>query len=89
MTEPDVKDSGRPLESWVTAQQYNEYSWAELVDSWIGLNRLLVHVLSRIPEQRAGTSFRIGLDEPVPLTTIVLGYLSECEDIVGQMLSRL
>ena len=89
LTEPNVADSGPPLETWVTAQHYSEFPWPDLVDLWVGLNRLLVHVLCKIPEEKSGASFRIGLEAAVPLTAVVDRYIAECEDIMGQILSRL
>ena len=53
LTEPKLTVSGYPEDEWVSAQQYQDYAWPELVDLWIGLNRLLIHVLCVIPEEKA------------------------------------
>ena len=47
LTEPNPFVSTPVSDDWVAAQNYREYSWPRLIDLWISLNQLLIHVLSR------------------------------------------
>ena len=78
-----------PGEAEVAVQHYADYSWWETVDLWVMLNRLLVHVLRRVPEDRLDVPCRIGIAHPIPLAELVSRYVEHCEDIVGQILARL
>ena len=55
----------------------------------MSLNSLLVHVLMVIPEEKIQMPCRIGIEEPIPLLKLIERYLSHCEDIMGQIASRL
>ncbi len=89
LLEPKLIDSAYPQEEWVQAQGYRSLSWPDVVDSWICLNRLLLHVLLLIPEEKVNMSCRIGVAEPIPLLSLIEQYVERSEDIVGQILSRL
>jgi hypothetical protein len=89
LTEPNVVASGYPPDEWVPAQQYGKFPWEDLVDLWLCANRLLVHVLGLIPEEKMKTACHIGIDAPIPLAELVGRYVEHCEDVVGQILSRL
>jgi hypothetical protein len=68
----------------VFAQKYQEYSWRSLVDLWVAINQLLVHVLTAVPEEKVNLACRIGVEEPKPLLTVVLLYLEVTEDLLGR-----
>ncbi|MGI8743970.1 MAG: Clp protease N-terminal domain-containing protein [Bryobacteraceae bacterium] len=89
MTEPGIAASGYPGPDWVAAQQYEKLSWPDLVDLWVWLNRLLVHVVAMIPENKVKTSCRIGIEEPIALLQLIQRYIESCDDILGQILGRL
>jgi DinB superfamily len=89
LTEPKVVARGYPQDEWVSAQQYGAFPWPELVALWLGENRLLVHVLRQIPEEKLNTPCRIGIDKPIPLAQVIDRYVAHCEDLVGQILARL
>jgi len=89
LTEPRVAAGVYPLEEWVVAQQYGEYRWAELVDLWISLNRLLVHILCAVPEDKSNTVVRVGIEEPQTLRALIDRYSKESDDLMGQILARL
>jgi hypothetical protein len=76
-----------PADEWVAAQQYQDYPWRDLVSLWLSINCLLIHVLALIPEEKVNTPCRIGIAEPVPLTTLITRYVEHCGDIVGQILT--
>lgn len=88
LTEPNLLANGYPQDDWVSVQRYNAYGWPELVYLWGHLNRLLVHVLVQIPEEKLSAVCRIGITAPMPLKNLIAEYVSHCEDIVGQIMSH-
>ena len=59
------------------------------MDLWVSFNRLLIHVLARIPEDKLAVECRIGIADPISLAQLVEAYVAHCEDLVGQILARL
>jgi hypothetical protein len=88
LTEPNIKVHSYPQDAWVAAQHYRDFSWLELVRIWGSLNRLLIHVLPRIPEEKLDTPFRVGIEEPILFSRLVTQYVLHCEDVVGQILTQ-
>ncbi len=78
-----------PRDDAAAIQGYAEFSWTETVDLWVLLNRLLIHVLLRVPEDKIDVACRIGIATPVPLTALIDAYVEHCQDMVGQILARL
>ena len=89
LMESKLKAAGYPDEASVAAQHYGDFPWAETVELWVSLNRLLIHVLLRVPEDKVNVPCRIGIAEPVPLARMMDAYVQHCQDIVGQILARL
>lgn len=89
LAESRVTAAGYPQNDWVSAQGYQDFSWPEVVDAWIALNRLLLLVLARMPEEKMSTSCRIGIGETIPLSRLAAAYVEHCEDIAGQVLAKL
>ncbi len=89
LTEPKVVAPAYPVDEWVSAQRYRSAAWRDLVDLWVSLNRLLLHVLAGIPEEKLNTPCRIGVEEPIPLLRLITLYVEHCEDIVGQIVAHL
>jgi hypothetical protein len=69
-------------------QHYNDVPWWELEDLCFSCNRLIVHVIQRIPPEKIDTPCRIGIADPIPLQELVRRYVAHCDDIVGQLLKR-
>jgi hypothetical protein len=88
LTEPKLAAGGYPGDGWLSAQKYNDLPWGELVDLCFSLNRLIVHIIARMPEEKMDTPCRIGIAEPIPLLELVRRYVAHCEDIVAQLLMR-
>jgi hypothetical protein len=80
---------GYPPEVLAAIRRYQGHAWTDTVDLWVLLNQLLVHVLLRVPEEKADMPCRIGIVEPVPLAKLMDAYVEHCQDIVGQILARL
>ena len=89
LTEPKLAAAGYPQEDWPSAQQYHKYSWLELVELWICINRLLVHILAAVPEEKVNMPCRVGIEEPQTLLALIHRYVDRCEDLIAQMLARL
>ena len=89
LDEATLATSGYPTEEWVAAQHYATFPWGPLVDLWVLLNHLLFHVIAHIPEGKLNVPCRIGLAEPVPLAQVIERYLAQCEDIAGELPTRL
>ncbi|HUD98221.1 MAG TPA: Clp protease N-terminal domain-containing protein [Bryobacteraceae bacterium] len=88
LTEPKVNANGYPDETWLSAQHYDRLPWWSLVDLAISLNRLIVHIIANIPDEKLDTPCRIGIAEPIPLQELVRRYVAHCEDILAQLLMR-
>jgi hypothetical protein len=89
LMEPKVKGARYPDQTAVDAQQFVQFPWAETVNLWASLNRLLIHLLLRIPEAKLDLPCRIGIAEPVTLAKLIDAYFEHCQDIAGQVLARL
>lgn len=80
--------AGYPEAGLTAVQHYADFPWPETVDLWASLNRLLIHVLRRIPEEKLAVACRIGSAEPMPLAKLMEAYVEHCEDMLAQILSR-
>ncbi len=78
-----------PEDDAIVVQHYSDFPWEEAVDLWVLLNRLLIHTLPRIPEDKLRVPCRIGAAHPVPLARLMEAYVTHCQDLVGQILARL
>jgi hypothetical protein len=89
MTESRLNISDYPQDAWVQAVEYRNFSWPDTVDLWICLNRLLVHTLFVIPEQKVNIGCRIGIAEPISLLKLIERYVEQVDDIIGQIVGLL
>lgn len=89
LMESKLRAAGYPDEAAVAVQHYGDFPWAETVDLWELLNRLLIHALLRVPESKLEAPCRIGIAEPVSLLKLMDTYFEYCQEIVGQILARL
>jgi hypothetical protein len=85
LTQSNLTDSGYPEDTWLGAQRYADVPCIELQELWSALNRMLVHVIAGIPEEKIDTPCRIGAAEPIPLQELVRSYVAHCDDIIGQL----
>jgi len=89
LTEPKLNVPGYVGEQWASVQQYSALPWPDIVDLWVCVNRLLIHVLRHIPEEKLNMPCRIGIAGPIPLSTLIDRYVEHCEDVLEQILARL
>ena len=64
LTESKLVAGGYPPDGWVTEQKYATYVWQEIVDLWVSLNGLLIHVIAQIPEHQRELPCSIGSQDP-------------------------
>jgi hypothetical protein len=74
---------------WVSSQNYATFSWPDLVDLWLCLNRLIVHVLAQVLKDKMNMQCQVGIEQPIALLRLVDRYIAHCEDITGQILAHL
>ena len=72
-------------EGWVNAQAYQAESWALLVQLWTAYNRHLLHVLARIPVEKLQTPCLVEEPQPVPLESIIIGYVAHLKAHLAQL----
>jgi hypothetical protein len=89
LTESRIAVSVYLSDDWVAAQHYATYSWINLTDLWVELNRLIVHVLENMPDEKLEVPCRVGIEEPAPLLDWIGRYVTETGDLLGQILAKL
>jgi hypothetical protein len=87
LTQTKLVVNGYPRDESVSAQKYGNYVLQEIVDLWVSLNLLLIHVLAQIPEAKREMECRIGSDEPIPLSALVDRYVKHCEVIAASIVA--
>lgn len=88
LTEPKLAAAVYPQDEWVAAQQYRTAAWKDLVELWVRLNGMLLHVLAQIPEEKLALGCRVGIEDATTLAKLIERYLDHCEDLVAQVLVR-
>lgn len=72
-------------EGWVQVQKYQDAPWPELVALWFSYNRLLHHVLRRIPPEKLNLRCQIESSE-MSLGEVARGYVEHLEHHLKQIL---
>ncbi|HEX8919865.1 MAG TPA: DinB family protein [Pyrinomonadaceae bacterium] len=73
-------------EAWVKYQDYSNESWAQLLQFWKSYNLHLLHVASRIPEEKRRTVCQLEDFEVVSLGFLVEDYVSHLKHHLKQIL---
>jgi hypothetical protein len=81
----EVTLPGYSQDDWVRVQHYAERSWDEILTFWHVYNLHLVHVISRIPEDRRKVQCRIGSSAEVTLGFLVSDYLAHLRHHLAQV----
>jgi hypothetical protein len=89
MVEAEVIGREYPQEEHAIQRGYRECSWPDLVDAWVSLNRIIIRLLARMPDEKVTTPCRIGVEKPIPLSTLAEHYALRNEDLIGQILTKL
>ncbi len=72
----------------VRVESFQDAPWPLLIDAWSGLNRLLVHILERLPAEAAAAPCAIGDDPAVPLRELAESYVNHLEHHLAQIGGR-
>ena len=70
---------------WVKAHGYADMAWADLLALWRSENALLTRVVERIPEERLTAPCRVADKEPIPLASVIEGYLRHLHHHLAQL----
>ena len=72
----------------VNVQDFQNYSWPELIQFWRLYNRHLAHVIERIPADKQDVACSIGPNEPKSLEWLVQDYLVHLRHHMNQIEER-
>ena len=72
---------GYAQDDWVNLEDYQRQKWADILILWSAYNRHLAHLLTQIPDDKAGLSCKVGSSE------YTLGYV--INDYVDHMVGHL
>jgi DinB superfamily len=86
--EPRFEGPGYRQDEWVRLHDYNALPWDTLLAFWRSYNELLVHLVSRIPEDRLQTECVIGGSVPVTLGFIIEDYILHMQHHLDHILGR-
>jgi len=78
---------GYEQESWVTRQGYKDESWADLTALWKSYNLHLLHVMSRMSNDKLDVLCTIAAGEPVTLRFIAEDYVSHLKHHLEQIVA--
>lgn len=92
----DLVFPGYDQNGWVSSQQYQRASWAQLVELWRAYNLHLVHVMSCVPGEKLDTpctqhslqtiAFKtVSESEPVTLGYLMKDYVVHLKHHLGQV----
>lgn len=83
---PRVEAPPMPRPEFAAAVRYEELPWRQLLPVWLQLSELLLHVLSRVPEERYFTPCRIGDEPDVTLEELVKTYALTMESRLRELI---
>ena len=83
---PSVADPSYDQETWVAAQNYIAEPWPDLIWLWVMLNRHLLHIMRTVREEALDTPISIRDAVPVPLSQVMIDYVSHLEHHLAQIL---
>ena len=84
---PSLTFPGYAQDAWVTAQHYQERSWADIVTLWAEVNRHLAHVIAHIERHALVTPCTIGQGAPVTLRFVAEDYVRHLHHHLAQVLA--
>ncbi len=82
----ELKLPGYDQEDWVTTQQYQNESWANLFQLWKSYNLHLLHLIAAIPDSALGNHCAIGNNEAVTLEFLIEDYVRHLKHHLEQIL---
>lgn len=79
---------GYEQESWVARQGYKNEAWEDLTLLWKSYNQHLLHVISRMPEDKLSVSCTVANSDPVTLGFIVEDYVRHMKHHLNQIFGK-
>ncbi|HYW46388.1 MAG TPA: DinB family protein [Bryobacteraceae bacterium] len=72
-------------DAWSRVECVQDADWTTLIALWANYNRYLAHVIAHLPAGKLDVPCSIGPNDPVPLRSVVEGYLEHMEHHLGQI----
>ena len=85
--EPRVDSLTLPALEYVSAQRYDLLPWEQLVELWLNLQQLLIHILSQVPPEKFNTPYSIGNSPAIPLSQLADEYAQKVEMLISEILA--
>jgi hypothetical protein len=88
LIQPELEWPNYEQESWVKVQRYTVADWENLVKLWVAFNHHLLWMVLHVPEEKVGTSCRIGDNPPITLGELISSYVDHVEHHLDQIPRR-
>ncbi len=82
---PAVADPGYDQENWVATQRYMDEPWTDLVQLWLLFNRHILHLMRTVRQSALDTPISIHGGDPMPLSKVMVDYVSHLEHHLSQI----
>jgi hypothetical protein len=86
--EPEYHGPSYDQNGWVMSHGYQDLSWSDVLEFWGRYNRLLVEVISRIPDSKLQTQCRVGDSASVTLQFLIEDYVAHMQHHLDHILRR-
>jgi hypothetical protein len=86
--EPEFHGLPYDQDGWVSLHGYAELRWSMLLDFWELYNRLLIELVTRVPEERLATRCIVGESAPVTLGFLIEDYIAHMRHHLDHILGR-
>lgn len=77
---------GYKQDDWVALQQYNTANWSDLLETWIGYNRQIAHIIATVDPSVLGYTISIEGVGPFTLQFIMTDYAEHLKHHLKQVL---
>lgn len=77
---------GYNQDTWVALQQYNTANWSDLLETWVGYNRQIAHIISTVASSVLGHTISIEGVGPFTLQFIMTDYAEHLKHHLKQVL---
>ncbi|MDQ7094573.1 DinB family protein [Desulfosporosinus sp. PR] len=71
--------------NWVLIQDYQTISTVDIVDFWLALNRQIIRVISKLPEEKLSYQCSVGDNKSFTLLGLIQDYLRHMEHHLNQI----
>ena len=71
-----LRGPGYAQEEWIRVQAFSKLTWTQVMETWVVLNRHLVHVISNVDRGALQTPIVVGDNAPETLEHIIVDYVA-------------